>query len=79
MARKIQTQFRYECDEDREDIKQGAILVVLNKWRDYDMTRKTSAFSYFTSMIYNGLYATWNQYKKNDPYTVSLSVFEENV
>ena len=50
----IGTEFSYEYSEDREDCAAEAIYNVLKYWRDFDETRTTNAFSYFTQAIKNG-------------------------
>jgi hypothetical protein len=78
MIDKQQTSFKYVDYQDKEDTNSHAMEVVLKNWHKYDPTR-FNAFSYYTSMIYNGLYAGWNELtKKRADFSLS-NIFTESV
>jgi hypothetical protein len=63
MITRIQSSFKYVDPQDQEDCYSAAQEVVLTKWQKYDISRD-NPFAYFTRMIYNGLYAGWNELDK---------------
>lgn len=80
MIKKIQGPFKYEYEpDDRIDVAQGALLVILEKWRGFDRTRK-NPFAFYTRVIYNALFASFNELQKTRRDTISLSsIFEEDI
>ncbi|AFF28110.1 gp112 [Sphingomonas phage PAU] len=72
--------FRYDNEDDRNDCVQHAILVMMTNFRDFDETRGTQAFSFFTTTAMNGLRAGWNVIKKNSKNTIRFDmIFNESV
>lgn len=59
MIDNIQSKFKYDRLEDKEDVRSFAIEGILKKWHKYD-SKHDNAFSFFTQMIKNDLYAGWN-------------------
>lgn len=73
-------QFRYDTADDRNDCVQHAVMVMLSKYHDFEVERKTNCFAFFTQVAMNGLRAGWNVLKKNAMETVRFDmVFEESV
>lgn len=77
MVTKIQSSFKYVDDQDREDCASNAIEVVLKNWSKYDPER-FNAFAYFTRMIYNGLFAGWNELTKHRAEHSISTIFTES-
>jgi hypothetical protein len=78
MVDKIQLSFKYVDPQDKEDCHSAALEVVLTKWKKYDCSRD-NPFAYFTRIIYNGLYAGWNQLAKGRAEHSLSQVFTEDV
>jgi len=51
MCKKINLKFRYENEMDREDVLQFSYLRILQVWKNFDETRYTNTFSYYTEII----------------------------
>ncbi len=51
MIDNISTKFRYQDESIREDLKQDAILNLLEKWIMFDENKYTNAFAYYTQLI----------------------------
>lgn len=78
MIDKQQKSFSYIYPQDKEDTNSHAMEVVLKNWHKYNPT-KFNAFAYYTRMIYNGLYAGWNELtKKRADFSLS-NIFTESV
>lgn len=72
--------FRYDTTDDRNDCVQHAVMVMLNEYRKYDITRGKNCFSFFTSVAVNGLRQGWNILKKNAQETLRFDmIFEESI
>ena len=77
MVEHIQRSFKYMDQQDKEDVSSHAIEVLLKQWKKYDIERQ-NPFAYFTRVIYNGLYAGWNEInKKRTPFSIS-NIFTES-
>lgn len=68
MVDKISNCRVYRDEEEREDCKQQARLDVLLYWRSFDPSKSENPnpFSYFTSLITNGIAKGWNQLHPED-------------
>jgi hypothetical protein len=77
MIDRIQRKLFYKDDNAREDCKAGAMLNIVEKWKQFDINEGTNAFSYFTSIIFNALAASWNRNEKR-PIHISLNQFINN-
>lgn len=51
----------YKDQELKKDVKSHAMLICLTKWKKYNLEDNTS-FSYFTSVVLNGLRAGYKKY-----------------
>lgn len=51
MTKRINRKFRYENELDREDVLQYCYLRILQVWNNFDETKYTNAFSYYTEII----------------------------
>lgn len=78
MIYRQQRSFKYIYEQDKDDVASNAMEVVLKNWHKYDVTR-INAFAYFTRMIYNGMYAGWNELdRKRADFSLS-NIFSESV
>jgi len=59
MTREISKVFKYKYAEDREDCISYAIEDILKYWRNFDPTKSTNAFAYYTQMCKNGSAKGW--------------------
>lgn len=59
MAREISKVFKYKYEEDREDCIAYSIEDCLKYWRNFDPTKSTNAFAYYTQMIKHGAAKGW--------------------
>jgi hypothetical protein len=50
----------FKTPEDKEDVKQSALLDCLMYWRNFDPEKSNNPFAYFTSVITNGYAKGWN-------------------
>lgn len=57
---KISSSFSYELEDDKQDCKAFAVLDLLMYWKGFKPEKSSNAFSYYTSIILNGLYKGWN-------------------
>ena len=55
MTDRISRIFSYKYPEDRNDCKAEALEVIHKYWRNYDKEKSNYPFSYFTTVIKNGL------------------------
>jgi len=55
MIKNISRKFSYKYPEDREDCQSFALFDVLRYWRGFDLEKSNYPFSYYTTMIKNGL------------------------
>lgn len=78
MTKNIISQYRYEDPQDREDCYWGAVMVCCQVWHKFDMTR-TRPFPYFSRVIYNGIYASWNQLAKSRADISTDNIFLETI
>ena len=79
MIKHIQNPFKYVNPEDRKDIASRAMYIALKEWRKFDIS-KPNAFAYFTRLIYNAIYDSWNRMNKKNSMTISLNqVFSEQM
>ena len=78
MIDKIQGPYHYEMSQDREDCRSSAIETVLKNWKKYDIERP-NPFAYFTRMIYNGLYAGWNELTRKRADVSISAIFSESL
>lgn len=79
MADGIQSKFRYDSDDDRQDCRSNAILKCLTKWDKYDIYAGKSAFSYFTQMIKNALYEEWNKLRSKRADFSTSNIFTNEI
>ncbi len=61
MAVKLSGPLPYPTEEMRKDVQAFAVGVCVRYWRKWE-PEKGKAFSYFTSVVNNGLKAGWNKY-----------------
>ena len=78
MVDRRQSSFKYVRIQDKEDCRSHAIEIVLKKWDRYDASRH-NPFSYFTSVITNGLYAGWKEINKHREDFSTSNIFTESV
>ena len=77
MIEKIQSSFKYVNYQDKEDCASHAMFVILDKWRQFNIDRQ-NAFAWFTRVIYNGIYAGWNELNKKRAEFSLSNVFIES-
>lgn len=77
MIDRIQRKLFYKDECAKEDCKAGAMLTIVEKWRQFDSNESTNAFAYFTSIIFNALAFSWNRNEKR-PIHISLNQFINN-
>jgi len=83
MAQKISESLSYKYEEDRNDCIMFAMEIIVRYWRNFNTSGKQEsdakyAFSYFTTVIFNGLARGWGQlHPIKDSRKVSLS--NENI
>lgn len=78
MIDNIQSSYTYKDEADKDDCRSAAIEVILKKWKEYDVD-KNNPFAFFTRMIYNGLFAGWNEIKGKGKSISLESVFNESI
>lgn len=64
MVDRIQSSFKYDDYQDKEDCRAAALEVCMKNWKKFDVSRP-NPFAFFTRTIYNGLYAGWNELVKH--------------
>jgi hypothetical protein len=69
LANKTIKKMRYYNPIDREDCLQTGLLVMFQNWHNFDETKSTNAFAYFTEVFKRGIARGFNEiYKyKGDP------------
>lgn len=69
LATRTIKKLRYYNPIDREDCFQTGMMIVFSNWRNFDPTKGTNAFAYFTEVLKRGFARELNfQYKlKGDP------------
>jgi predicted acyl esterase len=73
---RIQKKLFYKSDDVRQDCKSHAMLIVVENWHKYDMTR-TNPFAFFTRVVMNGLSYAWNKNERR-PIHISINAFINN-
>lgn len=51
MTKHIATKFQFNCEDDRKDSIQDALIALITRWHNFDETRYTNAFAYYTEII----------------------------
>jgi DNA-directed RNA polymerase specialized sigma subunit len=77
MVEKIISKFHYDRIEDEEDCMSSGIEGALTKWHKYE-PKYDNAFSFFTQMIKNDIYAMWNKMNKRRADVSISNVFTES-
>jgi hypothetical protein len=69
LANRAVKKMRYYNPIDKEDCLQTGLLVMFQNWRNFDPSKSTNAFAYFTEIFKRGLARGFNEiYKaKGDP------------
>ena len=79
MITHIQRPFKYVNPDDKHDVSSRALYIALKEWKKFNIEKK-NAFAYFTRLIYNAMYDSWNRLNKKNSVTVSLNqVFSEQM
>jgi len=73
MIGKLSWNLPYKDKELKRDVQSWAMYVCCKNWKKYDMS-KNSAFSYFTSIILNGLRAGFKKYTKGGNGEIHISI-----
>lgn len=82
MIERIQRPFKYEYDGDKEDVASGCMLIILEKWHKFDLYKddNPNPFSFYSSMIFNGLFASFNELTKGRKDSISINhIMSEDV
>lgn len=61
LANKTIKKMRYYNPSDREDCLQTGLLVMFSNWRNFDQTRSSNAFAYFTEIFKRGIAKGWGE------------------
>ncbi len=69
LANKTIKKMRYYNPIDKEDCLQTGLMIMFSNWRNFDETKSTNAFAYFTEVFKRGIAKGFNEiYKlKGDP------------
>ncbi len=69
LANKTIKKMRYYNPIDKEDCLQTGLMIMFSNWRNFDETKSTNAFAYFTEIFKRGIAKGFNElYKlKGDP------------
>lgn len=81
LARKCSGSFIYNNNEDRMDCISTAVMIMAQSYMKFDFNKKVeaNAFSYFTSVAFNGLRAGWNALNKQQKNTYRIDqIFNEH-
>jgi DNA-directed RNA polymerase specialized sigma24 family protein len=81
LAKKAQTKLYYRSIDDKNDCLQEAMLDVFKFWYNFDESKGSNAFAYFTEIIKRGMARGWNKIHKTkgaDVEIISLTAFSEN-
>lgn len=70
----LSSKLPYKDPELKRDVIHYAIMICAKNWRSYDMERKTKPFSYFYSVVNNGLKQGWNSYYKSPSGHTHISI-----
>lgn len=74
MANEISKVFKYKYEEDRQDCISYALEDCIKYWRNFDPTKSTNAFAYYTQMLKNGFAKGWRElYPIKSSFKVSIS------
>lgn len=81
LAHKCSGSFVYTSNEDRQDCIATAVSIMATKYMKYDFNHESgsNAFSYFTSVAFNGLRAGWNELNGHNSRTYRIDqIFKED-
>ena len=69
LANKTIKKMRYYNPIDKEDCLQTGLMIMFSNWRNFDASKSTNAFAYFTEIFKRGIAKGFNElYKlKGDP------------
>lgn len=69
LGNKCIKKMRYYNPSDREDCLQTGLMVMFSNWHNFDQTKSTNAFAYFTEIFKRGIAKGYNDLykKKGDP------------
>jgi len=65
MTKHIATKFQFNCDDDRKDSIQDALIALLLRWQGFDETKYTNAFAYYTEIIKRSYVMSYNKRNKH--------------
>jgi len=65
MTKHIATKFQFNCEMDREDSIQDALIALLLRWHNFDEKLYTNAFAYYTEIIKRSYVMSHNKRNKN--------------
>ncbi|SRR6266403_1290741 len=64
LANKTIKKMRYYNPIDREDCLQTGLLVMFSNWHNFDVSKSTNAFAYFTEVFKRGIARGFNELHK---------------
>lgn len=64
LANKTIKKMRYYNPIDKEDCLQTGLLVMFSNWQNFDVTKSTNAFAYFTEIFKRGIARGFNELHK---------------
>lgn len=74
IATRLSTKFSYRVDSDREDCKWHGVEDAFMYWRNFDASRNSNAFAYFTQVCKNGFAKEWRTLYKDMPRSAFCSI-----
>lgn len=72
LGKNVVKKMYYRNPQDREDCLQEAMLNCFRFWYNFDESKGTNAFAYFTEVIKRGLAKAWNNLHKTKGDKVEL-------
>jgi len=78
MTKRINRKFRYDNEMDREDVLQFSYLRLLQVWNNFDETRFSNVFSYYTEVIKRAHAFEYNLLMKTRKDSISINNFYDD-
>ena len=78
MSKKINKKFRYDNEMDRDDVLQYTYYIILIRWHNFDETKYTNAFAYYTELIKRAHAFQYNELRKLNKNAVSFNNFYDD-
>nr|DAJ29024.1 MAG TPA: RNA polymerase sigma factor [Caudoviricetes sp.] len=72
IANHVATIFVFNSISDRNAIIEAGVLVAWEKWKTYDIKKTDNIFSYFTTIILNGMRGHYKEITKHKAVNISI-------